>query len=121
MARDGVAIIRAAEEDMSQYGHVNSRNKRLMFQRPYVTDPETGMIVKKIIYPAGCMIPAHTHDCSHGIYVIKDTLVTDDGAFGPGDFIWWDEGVRMEHGAGDEDVELLFITNGTLTMNYLDE
>ena len=42
MAKDGVTIFRAAEEDMSQYGHVNSRNKKLMFQRMYVDDPDTG-------------------------------------------------------------------------------
>ena len=57
MAQDGVTIIRAAEEDMSECGHVNSRNKRLMYQRMYDDDPDTGMIVKKIVYPAGCMIP----------------------------------------------------------------
>ena len=57
MAQDGVTIIRAAEEDMSECGHVNSRNKRLMYQRMYVDDPDTGMIVKKIVYPAGYMIP----------------------------------------------------------------
>lgn len=120
MAKDGVMIIRASEEDMSAYGHVNSRNKKLMFQHPYVSDSDTGMIIKKIIYPAGCMIPPHTHDCAHGIYVIRGILVTDDGEFKPGDFIWWEEGVEMEHGAGDEDVELLFITNKPLNMNYLD-
>lgn len=121
MVKDGVTIFRAAEEDMSQYGHVNSRNKKLMFQRMYVDDPDTGMIVKKLVYPAGCMIPWHTHDAAHGIYVIKGTLVCDDCTLSAGDFIWWDEGVEMEHGAGpDEDVELLFITNKPLNMNYLD-
>ena len=120
MAKDGVTIFRAAEEDMSQYGHVNSRNKKLMCQRMYIDDPDTGMIVKKLVYPAGCMIPWHTHDAAHGIYVIKGTLVCDDCTLSAGDFIWWDEGVEMEHGAGNEDVELLFITNKPLNMNYLD-
>ena len=120
MAKDGVTIYRAAEEDMGEYGHMNSRTGKLMYQRMYVDDPGTGMIVKKIVYPAGCMIPRHTHDVAHGIYVIKGTLVCDDCTLSPGDFIWWEKGVEMEHGAADEDVELLFITNGPLTMNYLD-
>ena len=42
------------------------------------------------------------------------------GTFGPGEFVWHDEGVEMTHGASDEeDVDILFITNKALDMNYL--
>ena len=42
------------------------------------------------------------------------------GTFGPGEFVWYDEGVEMTHGASDEeDVDILFITNKALDMNYL--
>ena len=73
-----------------------------------------------IRYPKGCMIPPHTHHCGHGIYVLKGTLATSEGSFGPGDYIWFDEGVVMTHGAGEEeDVDILFITNKKLDMVYL--
>ncbi|MBP3853655.1 MAG: hypothetical protein J6D18_03710 [Erysipelotrichaceae bacterium] len=120
MTRKGVTIVRAAEENLHDYPHANSRTGKQMYQREYINDKDTGMLIKKVLYPAGCMIPLHSHDCAHGCYVIKGTLKTDDGVLGPGDFIWWDQGVQMIHGGDEEDVELLFITNKPLTMNYLD-
>lgn len=66
------------------------------------------------------MVPLHTHDCAHGCYVLKGTLVTSEGNYGPGSFIWFKEGPSMYHGAGEEeDAVVLFITNKPLNMNYL--
>lgn len=112
--------VRKDSYDIKDYSHINSRNKKLMYQKVFVEDPETGATIKRIIYPAGCIIPWHKHSCGHGCYVLSGKLVTDVGTFYPHDFIWWNAGVEMYHGAGDEDVDLLFMTNHTLDMIYLD-
>ena len=116
-------VISYNKEEMDaieNYPHNNSKTGVLMYEHKLVVDPETGMMIKQIRYPKGCMIPLHTHHCAHGIYVLKGTLVTSHGTFGPGEFVWHDEGIETTHGASDEeDVDILFITNKTLDMNYL--
>lgn len=44
-------------------------------------------VVKKLVYLACCMVPEHTHGCTHGIYVIKGVHVCDNITLGPGNFI----------------------------------
>ncbi|MDT7709919.1 MAG: hypothetical protein QOG20_5526, partial [Pseudonocardiales bacterium] len=40
--------------------------------------------------------------------------------FGPGEFVWFPEGKKMEHGAtADNDVTVLFITNKPLDIHFL--
>ena len=109
--RNEKRVISYNKEEMDaieNYPHNNSKTGVLMYEHKLVVDPETGMTIKQIRYPKGCMIPLHTHHCAHGIYVLKGTLVTSHGTFGPGEFVWHDEGVEM-----------LFITNKALDMNYL--
>ena len=85
---------------------------RVILRKNLVTDPETGMEVRLVRYPAGVMNVRHTHPCAHGMYVLEGTLVTHAGSFGPGCFVWFPEGTVMEHGASaDADVTVLFITN----------
>ena len=85
---------------------------KAVFVKPFVEDPETGVTVRMAKYPAGFMNTWHTHPCAHGIYVLEGTLVTHEGSFGPGNFVWFSEGMRMQHGATQiEDVTVLFITN----------
>src|SRR5947208_11685541 len=70
------------------------------------------MLVRLVRYPAGVINPEHTHPCGHGMYVLEGTLVTHNGAFGPGCFVWFPEGEVMEHGASaDGDVVVVFVTN----------
>jgi hypothetical protein len=53
------------------------------------------------------------------MYVLEGTLVTHEGSFAPGTFLWFAEGMRMEHGATQtEDVTVLFITNKTFEIWY---
>jgi hypothetical protein len=41
------------------------------------------------------------------------------GSFGPGSFVWFPEGMEMEHGATqDNDVTMLFITNKPFDIIY---
>ena len=53
------------------------------------------------------------------MYVLDGILKTNAGSFGPGSFVWFPEGMEMEHGATqDNDVTFLFITNKPF-QNYL--
>jgi hypothetical protein len=46
-------------------------------------------------------------------------LQTHAGSFGPGGFVWFPEGMEMEHGATqDNDVTFLFIANKPLDIHY---
>lgn len=86
---------------------------------PLIDDPDTGMSVMKLVYPAGHTTVWHTHPCAHGIYVLEGTLITHQGEFGAGDFVWFPEGGRMEHGASQhEDVTFLFIVNKPFGIDF---
>jgi hypothetical protein len=53
------------------------------------------------------------NNCAHGMYVLDDILKTHTGSFGPGSFVWFLEGMEIEHGATrDNDVTFLFVANG---------
>ena len=88
-------------------------------RKELVKDPDTGMEIRLVRYSAGVMNTWHTHPCAHGLYVLEGTLVTHDGSYGAGTFVWFPEGLVMEHGAtADEDVTVLFITNKPFEIYY---
>jgi quercetin dioxygenase-like cupin family protein len=85
-----------------------------------IRDADTGMEVLMVRYPAGLVIPLHTHPCAHGMYVVEGVLVTDEGRYPPGSFIWFPEGLRMKHGAtAEQDVTVLFMTNKPFGITYV--
>ena len=97
----------------------NEKLGRALYRKELVTDPDTGMEIRLVRYPAGVVNVRHTHPCAHGMYVIEGTLVTHAGKFGPGSFVWFPEGMTMEHGAAPErDVVVLFITNKSFEIHY---
>ena len=97
----------------------NEKIGRALFRKNLIVDAETGMEIRLVRYPAGIVNPSHTHPCAHGMYVLEGTLVTHQGRFGPGNFVWFPEGETMEHGAAsDRDVVVLFITNKTFEIHY---
>ena len=88
--------------------------------KAFVSDPDTGMSVQMIRYAAGFTNPWHRHNCAHGIYVLDGTLRTHAGTFGPGSFVWFPEGMLMEHGATDDgDMVALFITNKPFDIHFV--
>ena len=100
----------------------NERIGRSLFRKNLFTDPETGMEIRLVRYPAGIINPLHTHPCAHGMYVLEGTLVTHAGSYGPGSFVWFPAGEAMEHGASTAaDVVVVFITNKPFRIDYLDE
>jgi quercetin dioxygenase-like cupin family protein len=85
----------------------------------FTSDPDTGMSCALLRYEAGFINPWHTHEMSHGMYVLSGTLRTHEGDFGPGNFVWCAEGMTMYHGATeDSDCVVLFITNKPFTIRY---
>ena len=97
----------------------NDQVGRTMFRKELFADPDTGMMVRLVRYPAGFITPNHTHPCGHGMYVLEGTLVTHRGSFGPGSFVWFPEGEVMEHGASASgDVTAVFITNKPFRIDY---
>jgi precorrin-6A/cobalt-precorrin-6A reductase len=69
---------------------------------------------------AGLSNEWHTHNCAHGMYVLYGILKTHDESFRPGSFVWFPEGMEMEHGeTQDNDVTFLFIANKPLGIRYL--
>ena len=89
------------------------------FVKPLIVDGETGMRVTKICYKAGFTNTSHWHNCAHGMYVLDGVLVTSAGSFGPGNFVWFPEGITMFHGAqADNDVTFLFFTNKLFDIHF---
>jgi len=87
---------------------------------PLVNDPDTGMMVLKMVYRAGFTNPWHSHPCAHGIYVLEGALNTHQGRYPAGSFVWFPEGGIMAHGATqDEDCTFLFITNKPFDIHYV--
>lgn len=119
MENERCVIFDSKEINVEDYPHVSSSTGISNFQQPLLDDKDTGMVIKYLRYPKGCIIPRHTHTCSHGYYVLKGTLTTSEGDYGPGSFVWFKEGAEMWHGAGDEDMDAIFITNKAFGINYL--
>jgi quercetin dioxygenase-like cupin family protein len=97
----------------------NEKLGRALYRKNLVTDSETGMEVRLVRYPRGVINVRHTHPCAHGMYVLEGILVANGGRYGPGSFVWFPEGLEMEHGATPEvDVVVLFITNKPFEIHY---
>jgi quercetin dioxygenase-like cupin family protein len=97
----------------------NEKIGRPLYRKNLMEDPDTGMEVRLVRYPAGVINPHHTHPCAHGMYVLEGVLVTHEGRYGPGYFVWFPEGIVMEHGAtAEQDVTVLFITNKRFDIHY---
>ena len=93
-----------------------------LYRKLLMVDTDTGMEIRMVRYPAGFVNTWHTHPCAHAMFVLEGTLVTHAGRFGPGSFVWFPEGMLMEHGATAElDVIVLFITNKPFEIHYVDK
>ena len=93
-----------------------------LYRKLLMVDKDTGMEIRMVRYPAGFVNTWHTHPCAHAMFVLEGTLVTHAGRFGPGSFVWFPEGMLMEHGAtAERDVIVLFITNKPFEIHYVDK
>ncbi|HET6883865.1 MAG TPA: cupin domain-containing protein [Pirellulales bacterium] len=99
----------------------NEKVGGVILRKELFSDPDTGMMVRLVRYPAAVINPRHTHPCGHGMYVLEGRLVTHEGTYGPGSFVWFPEGQVMEHGASVEgDVTVVFITNKPFRIDYVE-
>ena len=118
MGNDDIIAIDTTTLEWEQ--RFNEHLGKTLFRANLIEDPDTGMQVRLVRYPAGVINTRHTHPCAHGMYVLEGTLVTNAGQFGPGSFVWFPEGSVMEHGASAEaDVTVVFITNKRFEIHYL--
>jgi quercetin dioxygenase-like cupin family protein len=60
----------------------NEKIGRALYRKNLIEDPDTGMEIRLVRYPAGVINPLHTHPCAHGMFVLEGTLVTHDGTYG---------------------------------------
>ena len=89
------------------------------FRKLLLQDPDTGMEIRLVRSPAGFTTTWHTHPCAHGMYVLEGTLLTHAGSYAPGSFVWFPEGMLMEHGATAEtDTVVVFITNKKFEIHF---
>ena len=109
-------------DDMEWLPVYDDHAHKFLYDKRMIAAEDEGVIVNFTRYEKGYMKPAHTHTCSHGMYVIKGTLRTDEGDFGPGTFVWHTAGCLCTHGATEnEDVEFLFIANKEFDIHYLSD
>lgn len=101
-------------------GNQSNRDRVSYFMKPLFNDARSGRVTMLVRYPAGEMNPQHTHPVGHGMYVLRGTLVTHRGSFGPDTFVWFPPHEAMTHGAGpDEDLVALFMTSRNLKTSYV--
>lgn len=92
------------------------------FRKLLLQYPQAGVEIRLLRYPAGFTMSWHTHNCAHGMYVLEGTLVTHAGSYGPGGFVWFPEGMVMQHGATEnEDVVMLFINEGKFDIQFVEK
>jgi hypothetical protein len=97
----------------------NDRIGRALFRKELFMDPETGVSIRLVRHPAGVINALHAHPCGHGMYVLEGDLVTHQGTFGPGTFVWFPEGTVMEHGASA--AGNVFVTNKAFRIDCVNE
>lgn len=100
--------------------HHGPVHKELIHQIMLHEDEDTGMSVSLVRYTKGEPSAVHRHTCGKGEYVLRGTLHTEHGDFGPGTLIWWKPGSLMFHGATmQEDCDVLLITDRPFDIEYM--
>ena len=61
----------------------NEKLGRALYRKNLITDPDTGMEVRLVRYPAGVINIRHTHPCGHGMYVLEGRWSPTPGATAP--------------------------------------
>lgn len=67
----------------------NEKIGKALYRKNLIEDPDTGMEIRLVKYPAGIINPLHTHPCAHGMYVLEGTLVANGNQYRPGNFVWF--------------------------------
>lgn len=82
------------------------------YEKPLLSDDQTGMQVSLRRFPAGYETNWHRHNASCGYYVLKGMMKSDKGFYGPASFVWYPEGTVARHGAARyTDAEVIFVSD----------
>jgi hypothetical protein len=87
---DGKGMVAIDTRELPWEERFNEKLGRLLYRKNLMTDPDTGMEVRLVRYPAAVINVRHTHPCAHGMYVLEGTLATHAGNHGPGTFVLTD-------------------------------
>lgn len=111
----------AMKVDTMPWGEANLHPRLEWFRKRLVSDTAArGIYVSLLRYPVGVINPSHTHPHPHGFYVLQGQLVTSQGTFGPGTFVWFPAGEVIYHGAGaKEDMVALFVSGAPFKIDYV--
>ena len=93
---------------------------KAIFRKEFFSDPDTGMMVRLVEYPAGVINPAHTHPCGHGMYVLEGNAGDAQRDIRPRQLRLVSR--RGRDGArrtADGDVIVVFITNKPFRIDYV--
>lgn len=87
-------------------------NGRCFSDKPMISDPLNGAVIKFSHYGAGYRKEEHHHASSFGVYVIDGEYTVGERTIRPGSLIWNPSGNMILHGASEEkDCRLLYISN----------
>jgi len=62
---------------------------KALFAKFFLEDPDTGVTIRMVKYPAGFMNTWHHHPCAHGMFVLEGTLSPSGLVRAPANFVWF--------------------------------
>lgn len=67
---DAQSVIAVDSRALPWEERFNEKLGRALYRKNLVTDPDTGMEVRLVRYPAGVINVQHRHPCAHGMFVL---------------------------------------------------
>jgi quercetin dioxygenase-like cupin family protein len=100
---------------------VHGHDENVSFDMKFLyKDPATHEVAMLVRYPAGQVNTAHVHTYGSAMYVLKGTLVTQRGTYGPGNFVWFPADEVVSHGATPEaEVVVLFLRHEDMETKHV--
>ena len=115
----GIAPVVSDVDRIPWFYRMASTSSKLFGKKALHKDPETGMEINYMCYPAGFTTEMHAHPCSQGFYILRGQFCSNGNLYGPGTLLWYPEGVMAEHGAtAFEDCICLQFSNKEQKMLY---
>ena len=91
-----------------------------LFAKCFLEDPETGVTVRLVKYPAGFTNSWHTHPCAMACSCRKSRLSPIKATSKAAILLGFPKRMTMEHAATQqEDVTVFFITNKKFEAHYI--
>ena len=104
---DGLAALASRYVDVAALPWVPSKFPGIDL-KVLMEDKETGLLTALTRFAPGSMLPDHEHVALEQSYVISGSLVDDEGAATPGNYVWRPAGSRHNAHSPDGAVVLSF-------------